>query len=91
MMAWHADGGLPCSFLIFQGIWTRVAKKPYIFVIFHVCGVGGVFWTGVCTWLMYCADPEGGGTGVCTWLLYCADPEAVGEWASGPGPPTPGK
>ena len=27
------------SFVIFQGIWTNIANKPYIFVIFQ--GVGG--------------------------------------------------
>ena len=31
----------PGSFVIFQGIWTRIAKKPYIFVIFQRGG-GGV-------------------------------------------------
>ena len=42
---WWADDGptlnaglVPLCF--FQGIWTSIAKKPYIFVIFH--GGGGV-------------------------------------------------
>ena len=26
-----------CSFVIFQGIWTNIVKKPYIFVIFRGC------------------------------------------------------
>ena len=40
---WSADDGptlndLECwldSFVIFQGIWTRIVDKPYIFVIFQ--------------------------------------------------------
>ena len=38
---WYFAGMMPnieCrlgSFVIFQGIWTSIAKKPYIFVIFH--------------------------------------------------------
>ena len=35
---WRADGGPTCwfgSFVILQGILTSIAKKPYIFVIFH--------------------------------------------------------
>ena len=29
------------SFVIVQGIWTSIANKPYIFVIFHRRGGGG--------------------------------------------------
>ena len=29
------------SFVIFQGIWTRIAKESYIFVIFRGGGGGG--------------------------------------------------
>ena len=42
---WRADDGPRlncwlCSFVIFQGIWTRIAKKSYIFVIFRGVGPG---------------------------------------------------
>ena len=39
---WRADNGpklnagvVHCSFVIFQGIWTSIANKPYIFMIFQ--------------------------------------------------------
>ena len=35
---WHKIEFWLCSFVIFQGILTIIAKKPYIFVIFQ--GVG---------------------------------------------------
>ena len=43
---WRADDGPTLngwlgSFVIFQGIWTSIAKKPYIFVIFRGGGGGG--------------------------------------------------
>ena len=40
--AWRRWPNIECwlgSFVIFQGIWTSIAKKPYIFVIFHGGGV----------------------------------------------------
>ena len=36
---WRADDGWLCSFVIFQGIRTSIAKKPFIFCDF--IGVGG--------------------------------------------------
>ena len=44
---WRANDGptlnadLVCSFVIFQGIRISIAKKPYIFLIFHGGGLGG--------------------------------------------------
>ena len=38
---WHADDGLFLSFVIFQGIWTRIAKNPYIFCDFSGGRGGG--------------------------------------------------
>ena len=40
---WRADAGprLNASFVIFQGIRSSIAKKPYIFVIFQGGGGGG--------------------------------------------------
>ena len=32
-LCWRADYGPSFSFVIFQGIQTYIAKKPYIFVI----------------------------------------------------------
>ena len=44
------------SLMIFQVIWTRIAKKPYIFVIFQGGGGGGPDpcpALGIRTWYMY--------------------------------------
>ena len=49
------------SLVIFQGIWTRIAKKPYIFVIFQ--GGGGVR-TPV--------PPSGSVHGICMFLYRLA-------------------
>ena len=42
---WQANDGPTfagsVAFAIFQGIWTCIAKKPYIFVIFRGGGEGG--------------------------------------------------
>ena len=32
---WRADDGQTLNAVMFQGIWIRIAKKPYIFVIFQ--------------------------------------------------------
>ena len=34
---WRAHDGPIDSFVKCQGIWTSIAKKPYIFVIFRLC------------------------------------------------------
>ena len=43
------------SFMIFQGIQTSIAKKPYIFVIFQ--GVGGTDPLSPLLWICACIQP----------------------------------
>ena len=48
---WRADAAGPLLnarmiTVIFQGIWTRIAEKPYIFVIIRGRGGGGVWIRG---------------------------------------------
>ena len=68
----HDVPTLNASFVIFEGIGTSIAKKPYILVIFRGGGGGLVLLSPPPLWIRACGNSlnENDEAG-CLFVLYC--------------------